>query len=79
MSQSLFSSLWYRVANLRPRLRTHAQIHRQKFRGQTWYILQDHQIGQFHRVSPVANLMINIMDGRRTMDDIWQRIGERLF
>ncbi|MCA8884708.1 MAG: peptidase M50 [Rhodobacteraceae bacterium] len=71
MSQSFLSPTWYRVADLAPRLKSHAEIHRQKFRGQTWYILQDHQSGQFFRVSPAANLMVCLMDGRRSMNDLW--------
>ena len=71
MNTSLFSSSWYRVADLKPRLRTHTAIHRQVFRGKTWYVLQDHQTGRFHRLSPIANLMLCLMDGRRTMRDIW--------
>jgi putative peptide zinc metalloprotease protein len=77
MVKSLFSSGWYRVADLKPRLRAHTAIHRQVFRGKTWYILQDHQTGRFHRLSPIANLMICLMDGRRTMRDIWDAAGRK--
>jgi putative peptide zinc metalloprotease protein len=77
MSTSLFSNSWYRVAELKPRLRAHAQIHRQSFRGQIWYVLQDHQTGHFFRVSPAANRMLCLMDGRRTMREVWDIAGER--
>lgn len=77
MSRSLFSSSWYRVADLKPRLRRHTDIHRQVFRGKVWHILQDHQTGRFHSLSPMANLMICLMDGRRTMRDIWEAAGRR--
>jgi len=77
MAQSPFSQNWYRVADLTPRLRPHATIHRQRFRGQTWYILQDNQSGRYHRISPAANLMLNLMDGRRTVRDIWQAVADR--
>jgi putative peptide zinc metalloprotease protein len=77
MAKSLFSASWYRVADLKPRLRSHAQIHRQRFRGEIWYILQDHQTGRFHRLSPHANLMIALMDGRRTLAEIWDLVGSR--
>jgi putative peptide zinc metalloprotease protein len=75
MSASLFSNSWYRVAELKPRLRAHAQIHRQTFRGQVWYVLQDHQTGRFFRVSPAANRMLCMMDGRRTMREVWDIAG----
>ncbi|MGH9810280.1 MAG: peptidase M50, partial [Terriglobia bacterium] len=77
MSTSLFSSSWYRVADLKPRLRTHTAIHRQVFRGKIWYVLQDHQTGHFHRLSPIANLMLCLMDGRRTVRDIWEAAGRK--
>jgi putative peptide zinc metalloprotease protein len=77
MTASLFSNSWYRVAELKPRLRAHAQIHRQTFRGQVWYVLQDHQTGRFFRVSPAANRMLCLMDGRRTMRTVWDIAGER--
>lgn len=75
MSKSLFNASWYRVAELKLRLRGHAEIHRQRFRGEIWYILQDHQTGRFHRLSPAANLMLSLMDGRHTLDEVWNMIG----
>ncbi len=77
MAGSPFSPNWYRVADLTPRLRPHARVHRQRFRGEPWYILQDRQSGRFHRISPAANLMLNLMDGRRTVRDIWQSVADR--
>ncbi|MBS0126827.1 peptidase M50 [Thetidibacter halocola] len=71
MDPSFLSPTWYRVADLQPRLKSHAQIHRMKYRGQTWHVLQDHQSGQFFRVSPAANLMICLMDGRRSVNWLW--------
>jgi putative peptide zinc metalloprotease protein len=77
MARGTLSASWYRVAGLRPRLRPQAEIHRQRFRGQTWYVLQDHQTGRFHRVAPAANLMLCLMDGRRTMGEILGIVGRR--
>ncbi|MDP1612396.1 MAG: efflux RND transporter periplasmic adaptor subunit [Sulfuritalea sp.] len=78
MSQSLFSTSWYRVADIRPRLRNHAQIHRHIYRGGVWYVLQNHSTGKFHRFTPVANLIIGLMDGRRTLREIWDIACNRL-
>jgi putative peptide zinc metalloprotease protein len=78
MSKSLYSPSWYRVVGMKPRLRAHAEIHRQRFRGEVWYLVQDHQTGRFHRVSPAAHLVLCMMDGRRTVHDIWVRVGEKL-
>ena len=77
MSRSLFSSSWYRVAGLRPRLRSHTRIHRQVYRGRIWHILQDPQSGRFHSLSELSNLMVCLMDGRRSLQDIWEAAGRR--
>ncbi len=78
MSASLFSPSWYRVADLVPRLRSHAAIHRQRYRGQLWYLLQDRASGKFHRFSPAAHALIGLMDGEKNVDRIWHEAGERL-
>ncbi len=71
MSDSLFDPAWYRIEGLRPRLRAHAQVHRHKYRGQTWYVLQDHTSGRFQRFSPASWYLIGLMDGERTVQEIW--------
>ena len=78
MTESLFSASWYRVAELRPRLRSHAVVHRHLYRGQVWYVLQDRASGRFHRFSPTANLVIGLMDGQRSLREIWDVACNRL-
>lgn len=78
MSSSWFSPSWYRVAGLKPRLRGHVEIHRHHYRGELWYVLQDHSSGRFQRFTPAANLLIGLMDGRRTVQGIWDISKERL-
>jgi len=73
MSQQLFSPNWYRVAPLTPRLRPHAQIHRHQYRGDTWYVLQDLASERFHRFSPAAYFVIGLMDGKHTVQRIWDQ------
>lgn len=70
--QNLYSSSWYRVAGLKPFLRSHAEIHRQVFRGKIWYVLQDHSTGQFYRFSEQSYFLIGLMDGTRTLQEIWE-------
>ena len=74
----MFSTSWYRVAQLRPRLRNHAQVHRHVYRGSVWYVMQNHSTGKFHRFTPVANLVIGLMDGKRTLQEIWDLACVRL-
>lgn len=71
MEQTYLSPSWYRVSGLKPRLRSHARIHRSSFRGQVWYILQDRTSGRFHRFAPETYLVISLMDGERTMEQVW--------
>lgn len=78
MIDSLYSTSWYRVADIRPRLRSHAQIYRHIYRGELWYVLQDHASGRYHRFTPVANLLIGLMDGTRTLQEIWDLALARL-
>ena len=78
MEKSLYSSSWYRVANLQPRLRSHASIHRQHFRGQLWYVLQDRTSGRFHRFTPPAYYVFSLMDGKRTVQEIWDKACSHL-
>ena len=54
MAESLFSPSWYRVAELKPSLRGHTRIHRHDYRGEVWYVLQDHAKGRYYRFTPTA-------------------------
>jgi len=71
MSFDLHSPSWYRVAELRPRLRSHVRIHRHHYRGELWYVLEDRVSRRMHRFNPVAYYVIGLMDGRRTVQEIW--------
>ncbi|MEM9549612.1 MAG: PqqD family peptide modification chaperone [Pseudomonadota bacterium] len=75
--RSFLSSDWYRVAPIKPRLRGHVDVHRQVFRGDIWYILQDFQSGKYHRITPAANYMLSLMNGRRTMHEVWEAACEK--
>jgi putative peptide zinc metalloprotease protein len=77
MSSDLLSPSWYRVANLRPRLRSHVRIHRHHYRGDLWYVLEDRVSRRMHRFNPVAHYLIGLMDGRRTVQEVWERACER--
>ena len=78
MGEALFSPSWYRVASLVPRLRSHAKLHRHQYRGQTWYVLQDRSNERFHRFSSAAFSFIGLMDGRRSVQEIWEQSSSRL-
>ena len=63
---------------MKPRLRGHVQIHRHHYRGELWYVLQDHLSGKFQRFTPVAHQAIGWMDGTRTVQQIWDLACQRL-
>jgi putative peptide zinc metalloprotease protein len=76
MSQaSLLSPHWYRVAYLKPRLKSGVRIARQSVRGQTWYVLTDPVSGRHHRFNGLAYALIAGCDGVLTIDEVWaQRV-----
>ncbi|MDH5639929.1 MAG: hypothetical protein OEY28_01440 [Nitrospira sp.] len=78
MSEALFSPSWYRIAALTPRLRSHAALHRHRYRGQIWYVLQDRSNERYHRFSPAAFSFIGLMDGKRSVQEIWDLSSSRL-
>lgn len=78
MSETLFSPSWYRVASLRPRIRSHVRIHRHSFRGEIWFVLQDEAAERTHRFSAAAHHVIGLMNGERTVQQIWEAACSRL-
>jgi putative peptide zinc metalloprotease protein len=78
MSDSLFSPHWYRVAELTPRIRSHAQFRRHHYRGQLWYVLDDRASGRHHRFTPAAYHFIARFDGTQSVQDAWDATTSRL-
>ncbi len=78
MSKSLLSASWYRVAELKPRLAEHVRLHRQRFRGKIWYVVQDHASGRFHRVTPPGSLIMGMLNGQRTIQSIWEMVCDKM-
>lgn len=73
MPGAFLSDSWYRVAALRPRLREHARVSRQRVRGQSWYLVHDPLTNRVHRFSPAAWWLACQLDGACTVDAAWQR------
>ena len=76
--KTLYSNSWYRVADLKPFVRNHAEIHRQDYRGQVWYVLEDHASGRFHRFTEETYYIIGLMNGERTLQEIWEAACNKL-
>lgn len=73
-----FSESWYRVADLRPGLRSTIQVHRQHFRSQMWHVLQDPGTNQYFRLSESAYTFIAMLDGRKSVAEVWKICNEEL-
>ena len=73
-----FSETWYRVADLRPRLRSAVQISRQHYRGQRWHVLQDPSSNDFYRLGESLYLFVGLLDGRRSIAEVWRICNEQL-
>jgi putative peptide zinc metalloprotease protein len=73
-----FSESWYRVQHLKPKLRGGAQISRQFYRGERWYVVRDPAGNQYHRLSDAAYAFVGLLDGHRTIGEAWELVGGQL-
>src|SRR6476620_9518692 len=73
-----FSESWYRVNNLKAKLRASAQISRQYYRGERWYVVRDPAGNQYHRLSDAAYRFVGLLDGSRTVGEAWELVGGQL-
>jgi putative peptide zinc metalloprotease protein len=78
MAESLYSTLWYRVAQLKPKLHLHVRVERQIYRNQTWYLLRDSTSGRHHRVNELGYQFVGRLDGRLSVEQIWNLLAEEL-
>ena len=59
-------------------LRQPRLAHRHHYRGELWYVLEDHASARFGRFTPSAYQIIGLMDGKRTVQEIWDTVRDRL-
>ncbi len=78
MAERFFSPSWYRVAGLKPSIRSHARFHRHHYRGELWYVVQDRSSGRCHRLTPMAYQVAGLLDGTHTLNEIWELATETL-
>jgi putative peptide zinc metalloprotease protein len=69
--QTLLSEHWHAVRFLKPRLRPGVQPLHRVLRGQPWVLLQDPVTQRFHRVSPQVWRVLALLDGSRSLDEVW--------
>lgn len=73
-----FNESWYRVAEMKPRLRSLVQTFRQHYRGRLWVVFRDPSNNQFFRVDESAYRFVGMLDGRRTVAEVWDACNEQL-
>jgi putative peptide zinc metalloprotease protein len=66
-----FSSSWHRVAQVRLGLRPSVRAHRQEFRGDLWYVLQDPFNNAFFRITVDAYAFLCQLESCRTVEEAW--------
>lgn len=69
--QAIWSEHWHEVRFMRPRLRDGVQALHRTLRGRPWVLLADPVTQRFHRVSPQVWQVLQLLDGRRTLDEVW--------
>lgn len=75
--RALFSESWHRVAGQQIQLRPSVTVHKQFFRGELWYIAHDNYGDQYFRFRPEAWDFISRLDGKQTVEAIWEDCMER--
>lgn len=78
MTNRFHSPNWHRVARLCPRVRPNVRVHYHRYRGQSWYVLQDPATGKIHRLTPAAYTFVKSLDGETTVDAIWHQMAADL-
>ena len=69
--QAIWSEHWHAVRGVRPRLRDGVRPLHRWLRGRPWVLLADPLTQRHHRLPPSLWHVIELFDGRRTLDEIW--------
>lgn len=72
-----FSESWYRVAQQRVFLRPTVEVHRQRYRGELWYVLREPFTNEFFRLRPAAYEFVVRLHPSLTVEEVWRRCLER--
>jgi putative peptide zinc metalloprotease protein len=67
-----FSESWHRVRGVTVRLRPQVQAHRQRFRGELWFVVREPFNNQFFRLRASAYAFVQRLDGARTVQEAWE-------
>ncbi|MEO0413462.1 MAG: site-2 protease family protein [Verrucomicrobiota bacterium] len=72
--QQMFSDLWHRVAPECVRLNSSAEVVKQQFRGEPWYVVRDSLNTEYFRMSQAAYHFVARLRGDRTVEEVWKDV-----
>lgn len=72
-----FSEYWHQTGPQRVALRQDVGAHKQRYQGELWYLLRDPLRNRYIRLRPEAYRFLMLLDGRRTVQDVWQQLWEK--
>ena len=72
-----FSESWYQVAPLKLALLPTVKVHKQVYRGEEWFVLQDSCSEKYYRVRPFAYRFLMELTAEKTFEEVWMSFVER--
>ena len=72
----LFSESWFKVSTYTVRLRPDIEIHKQRYRGERWYVLQDPYNNRFFRIRAGAYVFVSRLRSGVTVEEVWKECIE---
>ncbi len=69
----MVSESWHRIADLHLGLLPSVEVHKQVYRGETWYVLEEPGSGRYFRLRPAAYRFVCELDPDVTVAEVWQR------
>ncbi len=76
--QPTFSASWFRVRDLKPSLRSNVRILRQSHSSGPLWLLHDDLTGRDFFLNPVTYALVGLMDGTRSVGQIWLGVADVL-
>lgn len=70
---ALFSEHWHLVKDVKPKLREAIDVFPRRLRGRSWVFLHDQKTQKFVRLTPEAWLVVAMMDGKYSVNELWEK------
>lgn len=71
MNENVFSESWHIISELKVSLLSSIEIHKQYYRGESWYVLNDKFSNKFFKVSPEAYKFLTKLTIKKNVEQIW--------